>query len=232
MSISRWSNFTGAKHGYKNAHHNHKARRGARKRGAPECRRIRKALANFDQPITNRRPLCCPKWRRECKRPTKLAPALARALEQDKELNARSATQAELDGEQNVSRAAHQMIETAADSVISPNTSFPSSAASTAIHTGKRYVILRRTTRPFTRSLSSLVDCFRPSHEDSEDCRLAACAIFAIFPQPSYAAPTYRADSIKTRQPRRAEIPNEPILVEPRPARRRVRADPGRGENV
>ena len=76
-------------------------------------------LANFDQPIANRRPPC-PNQYRECKRPTKPAPALARALELDKELNARSAIQAELDGEQNVFRAAHQMIENAADSVISP----------------------------------------------------------------------------------------------------------------
>jgi hypothetical protein len=42
-SISRWSNFTGAKHGYKNAYHNHNSRRRAHKGGAPECRGIRSA---------------------------------------------------------------------------------------------------------------------------------------------------------------------------------------------
>jgi hypothetical protein len=77
-------------------------------------------LANFDQPKTNRRPLC-PKRRREWKRPTKPAPALARALEQDEELNARCATQAEPDGEQNVDSADLEMIENAAHSVISPS---------------------------------------------------------------------------------------------------------------
>ena len=39
----------------------------------------------------------------------------------------------------------------------------------------------------------------RPSHEDSEDCRLAVCAIFAIIVQPSSAAPIYREDSVNAR---------------------------------
>jgi len=53
-------------------------------------------------------------WRRESEPPTKPTPALARALEQDKEVDARSSTQAELDGERNVDSASLEVTENAA----------------------------------------------------------------------------------------------------------------------
>jgi hypothetical protein len=52
-------------------------------------------LANFDRPIMNRRPVRSTSPR-EWKRPFEPAPALARALEQDKELNACPSTHVEL----------------------------------------------------------------------------------------------------------------------------------------
>jgi hypothetical protein len=75
--------------------------------------------ANFYRAMMDRQPVR-PTSRRQSNPPIEPAPALARALEQDKEVGARSPTQPELDGGHNVYSADLEMIENVAESMISP----------------------------------------------------------------------------------------------------------------
>jgi hypothetical protein len=118
-SISRWSNFTGAKHGYKIAHHNHNSRRRAHKGGAPECRGTRSAPGQFlpsDDGSTAGAPEIALRVETTCRT---CASAGSRAGTRQRSRRT-SPTQPELDGEQNVDSADLEMIENVAESMIGP----------------------------------------------------------------------------------------------------------------
>ena len=89
----------------------------AHKRGDQECRQMLQTPGQH-RPANHESATRGPTRRRESKPSTKLAPTLTAALEQDKEVDRLCPIRKELDGEQDVFRAAHQMIKTAADSVI------------------------------------------------------------------------------------------------------------------
>jgi hypothetical protein len=130
-SISRWSNFTGAKHGYKIAHHNHNSRRRAHKGGAPECRGTRSAPGQFlpsDDGSTAGAPEIALRVETTCRT---CASAGSRAGTRQRSRRT-SPTQPELDGEQNVDSADLEMIENVAESMIGPNQDVSNPAGSRA----------------------------------------------------------------------------------------------------